>query len=105
MTERLRNDKDRKLYVSNKENWAIAEEMPGVRIMSLEYGGETWYKLEVWQTHSAFDFKRTQPCEKTEWCQVRMYTMRHDTRAFGDRISESQIVERIKKIDKERKTK
>ncbi len=102
---RLRNDNDRKQFVNDLNNWKMVSQMPGVRITCLEYEEAAWYRLEIWRTYTVFDYKLHEHKEVMDWYPIVIYTMRNDNHSFGDPISESQIVRKIKEMDKERKNK
>ena len=105
----MRNDRERRECVDNQENWETIHEMPGIRIRQLSYKDRSWFKLEIWQTSEEWDWKKdgggVKRIERTLWREVRIFTLNETTHAYGDAISVPQIVEEIKKIDKEEKQK
>lgn len=106
----MRNDRERREFVDNQENWEIFKEMPGIRIRKLTYKEKHhWFKLEIWQTSEEWDWKKdgggVKRIEQTRWREVQIFKLNETTHAYGDPISVPQIVEEIKKIDKEEKQK
>ena len=98
--EALKNDKARRAFVDDEENWETIHEMPGARIMRLSYKSASWYKFEVWQTANEWDKSTKKLVEKTRWRELRIFTMNETTHAYDEQVSAKQIADAIKEIDK-----
>lgn len=98
--EALKNDKARRAFVDDEENWETIHEMPGARIMRLSYKSASWYKFEVWQTANEWDKSTKKLVEKTRWRELRIFTMNETTHAYDEQVSTKQIADKIKEIDK-----
>lgn len=84
--------KERKQFVEDPMNWEVAGEMPGMRILELDYGGHAWYKAEILQaTSNGF----------REWIEIRKFKYLPEANAFTAPISSAEIIEEIKRIDEE----
>ena len=104
--QKLRNDKERREFVDNSSNWKTIREMPGIRLRELTYKEKYhWYKLEIWQECDYFDKKAMKLCRTVLWREVRIFTLSEKTHAFDEAISVTQIVDKIKEIDKEERKK
>lgn len=98
--EALKNDKARRAFVDDEENWETIHEMPGARIRRLSYKSASWYKFEVWQTANEWDKNTKTLVEKTRWRELRIFTMNETTHAYDEQVSAKQIADAIKEIDK-----
>lgn len=98
--EALKNDKARRAFVDDEENWETIHEMPGARIRCLSYKSASWYKFEVWQTANEWDKNTKTLVEKTRWRELRIFTMNETTHAYDEQVSAKQIADAIKEIDK-----
>ena len=98
--EALKNDKARRAFVDDEENWETIHEMPGARIRRLSYKSASWYKFEVWQTANEWDKSTKKLVEKTRWRELRIFTMNETTHAYDEQVSAKQIADAIKEIDK-----
>ena len=103
----MRNDKERQAFVQDASNWhRVGTEIMGrVRLRELEYKNHTWYRIEIMThwfenefTHAGYTRHR-----KMGWQPLRMYVIDKETGAFDDAVSMTQIVEKIKEIDKQEK--
>lgn len=95
--QKLRNDKERREFVQNDENWELVGELNGlVREKMLAYKGTEWYAVEVRQNVKKYI---------SEWTRVGIWKFSRSLRAFTYGWNVSQIVDEIKRIDKEEKGK
>lgn len=84
--------KERKQFVEDPLNWEVAGEMPGMRILELNYGGHAWYQAQILQaTGNGF----------REWIEIRKFKYSSEANAFTAPISSAEIIEEIKRIDEE----
>lgn len=103
----MRNDKERQAFVQDANNWhEVGTEIMGrVRLRKLEYKNHTWYRIEImtdcYETEwTATGYKRKKTIRRQP---LRMYVIDKETGAFDEPVSMTQIVEKIKEIDKKEK--
>lgn len=101
----MRNDKERRQYVDNIENWEVTNSLPGIRLLELRYGKRTWYKLQIWTNRDTYDFDKREMTTVNEWADVRIMEYLPTNHAFSYGVSVTQIVDAIKAIDREARKK
>ena len=100
------NDKKRREFVQNDENWELVGELNGlVREKMLAYKGTEWYAVEVRQNVQHYNVHSHALEYRAEWTRVGIWKLSRSVRAFTYGWSVSQIVDEIKRIDKEEKEK
>lgn len=102
----MKNDKERREFVDNEDNWRIFDTAScmALRVKVLEYGNMAWYKVEAKRVSEHFDHKTRRVVTKPNWRTLDMYsTGSGDMTSFGEHVSVTQIVNRIKDYDKEHK--
>ena len=103
---KLKNDKERKEFVNNPENWELVGELNGlIRLKKLTYGKKEWFAIYVRKSYDHYDYREKQMKEVIEWQRARIHTLNTEIRAFGQEYSPSQIVEEIKDMDREARKK
>ena len=103
----MKNDKERREYVTDPLNWSVvgeysarSDEHPGaIRIRKLTYGGECWYKVEIMQEFNQFSYVRSNLETVRGWRVLGTYGQSEDGEVFGEHVSITQILNAIKEID------
>lgn len=100
----MKNDKERRAFVEDSLNWTVVGEYfghhpGGVRISVLEYGGESWYKVELMRETTIYDHKKGRIENVRGWHGYHIYEPTADGEVFGEPVSITQIVGVIKEID------
>lgn len=99
----LTNEKKRREFVNNSDNWEIVGEMNSlVRLTRLEYKGKEWYGIEIRSGHDVYDAEIRRLFKK-DWLQIAIYQLDTDNRCFTYPWSRSQVATQLKLIDKEEK--
>ena len=97
--------KDRKVFVEDPNNWEIVGELPGVRILELDYGGHAWYKAEILQAmnvkYMVANAEKEVSAHFTEWVEMRKFKYDPEANAFTAPITSAEIIYEIKQIDEE----
>lgn len=104
----MKNDKERQEFVLDDNNWhRVGSDIMGkVRLRELEYKDHFWYRIEILTDYYEAEFPAFGGIirhKKVGWRPTQMYVIDKETRAFADTVSKTQIVEEIKKIDREEK--
>lgn len=91
-------------FVEDSLNWTVVGEYfghhpGGVRISVLEYGGESWYKVELMRETTIYDHKKGRIENVRGWMNYHIYEPTADGEVFGELVSITQIVGVIKEID------
>lgn len=103
----MRNDKERRDYVENPNNWKTEAEYAGsypgaLRVSSLTYGDEMWFKVEIIKLQTEFDFDTREHIQLLRWVSLGVYQEAWNGTGFSEEHwSTTQIVNRIKEIDRE----
>lgn len=101
----LSNDKKRREFVQNDENWELVGELNGlVREKMLTYKGTEWYAVEVRQEGATFDYKLKKHVLEKEWRRMNRYKIT-ENHAFSYGVSVTEIMNEIKAIDKKERAK
>ena len=104
--QKLRNDKERRDYIQNQANWETVGTLNNlIRMRTLTYKSETWYTLEIMQMFQHYNIKAGAMEWVSEWRRLGIYQLNVDHRAFTYGVSVTEIINRIKEIDKEEKQK
>lgn len=99
----MRNEKERRQFVTDPENWEVIEKYSGshpggLRVLELTYGGEAWYRIQAEQTGLWYNRETGRVEERVDWVTIAQFAPAGGD-DFGTRISDSQIVDIIKEID------
>ena len=102
---KLKNDKERREFVYNSDNWEVIGELNSlVRLTRLEYKGREWFGIDIRSEYDTFDPDFNRIVTK-RWTQIAIYQLDTETRAFSIPWSRSQVAAQLKQIDKEEKSK
>lgn len=100
----MRNDKERREFVDDDQNWAIVDSTNNmlIRMKMLTYHELRWFKVEAIHFAEWYDHKRGKTVKAPKWFQIGMYDD-HVAGVLGEHVSVTQIVNRIKDYDRKRK--
>lgn len=102
----LKNDKERREFVQNSDNWETIGEMNGlVRLKRLTYRKTEWYRVEIMQVYQHFNFRKESMEWVSEWNKIGIYKIDTEHRAFTYGYSITQIADEIKDMDRKEKRK
>lgn len=102
----LSNDKKRREFVSNVDNWEIVGDILGlVQLRKLTYGSQEWLAICVRHTWDEYNPGKHGFEHVTRWIITGMYQIDKECRTLDTGWSQSQIVECIKKMYKEERNK
>ena len=102
----LSNDKKRREYVSDVDNWEVVGDILGlVQLRKLTYGSQEWLAICVRRTWDTYNAGKHGFDRVTKWVITGMYQIDKEFRTLDNGWSQSQIVEVIKNIRKEEKKK
>ena len=102
----LSNDKKRREYVGNVDNWEVVGDILGlVQLRKLTYGKQEWLAICVRRTWDTYNVGKHGFERVTKWVITGMYQIDTDLRTLDNGWSQSQIVEVIKNIHKEERSK
>ena len=102
----LRNDKERREYIADPKNWETVGTLNNlIRMRTLTYKSETWYTIEIMQMFQHYNLKTRAMEWVSEWRRLGIYQINVDHRAFTYGVSVTEIINRIKEIDKEERAK
>ena len=102
----MKNDKERRDYINNPENWILAfgsGNIENIRTMVLTYKDERWARLEVYREYESFDFEKLETVKKKGWVETALYAVSKDGE-IGEPISKTQIMNRMKELDRKERT-
>lgn len=104
MAVNLTNDKLRREFVDNPDNWETIGDLKGlVRLSRLEYKSLEWFSVWVRQTHVQYDYRVKDVVPETKWWRKNIYKIDKTTRALTYGMSTTQVVDEIKEYDKKEK--
>ena len=104
--QKLRNDKERREFVNDSSNWELVGELNNlIRLKALTYKTDIWYTLEIMQMFQHYNIKAGAMEWVSEWRRLGIYQLNIDHRAFTYGVSVTEIINRIKEIDKEERAK
>lgn len=102
----LSNDKKRREYVSDVDNWEIVGDILGlVQLRKLTYDRQEWLAICVRRTWDTYNVGKHGFDRVTKWVITGMYQIDKEFRTLDNGWSQSQIVEVIKNLRKEEKKK
>lgn len=103
----MKNDKERREFIDNPNNWEqVGEDIMGlVRMMQLTYKYKQWFKVEILQRYEHYNIKERRMETVREWIKTGIYEIDTNNRAFTYGISLTQMLNTIKEIDKEERAK
>lgn len=100
----LKSDKDRLEFVQNALNWETVGTLNNIiRLSILTYGDEEWYALDIRQIVPLTFNGMTS--YSANWKRIGIFRINEDVRAFTFALTEKQITDEIKRIDKENRHK
>ena len=100
----MKNDKERKAFVEDERNWRIVDSTNNmmIRMKMLTYRELWWFKVEAIHIAEWYDVKRGQFVKEPKWFQIGMYDGT-TSGVLGEHVSVTQIVNRLKDYDRERR--
>lgn len=100
----MKNDKERKAYIEDANNWHLANQIGTlVRVERLEYKGEFWARIQVREEMNVYNWENHKAYKKIEWHTLRMYKTgcdAEDNLYFAETQSTTQILNAMKAADK-----
>ncbi|MBR2677626.1 MAG: hypothetical protein IKE28_12040 [Solobacterium sp.] len=102
----MRNDQERREFIDNQDNWQpVGSDATGnVRIMSLKYLGNEWQRVDVYREYERFDYEKLGYVKEIGWVPTDTFSVNSEG-IIGNTITKTQILNRIKEIDKEERAK
>lgn len=102
MGMKLTNDKKRREFIENPDNWETVNVINGlVMLKRLEYKELEWFSIHIRQGLKHWDYRKEETVKEIEWRRTGLFQLDKDDRAFTCGISVSEMMEQIKKYDKE----
>ena len=102
----LSNDKKRREYVNNLENWEVIGDILGlVQLRKLTYGKTEWLAVCVRQSCDKYNPNKHQFEHTIYWHITNIYQIDTTDRVLDTGWSPSQVVDSIKAIHKEERHK
>lgn len=97
----MKNDKERRAFVENDDNWKNQHGLNCVRVQTLEYRERTWYRVQVMKVIRRYEPVLNKTVSLVEWDTVAILWCDEEKGYFeaGDWTVPS-IVSYIKAMDK-----
>lgn len=100
----MKNDKERKAYIEDANNWHLANQIGTlVRVERLEYKGKFWARIQVREELYAYDWENNKSYTTIKWHTLHMYKTGCDAEGnlyFAETQSTTQILNAMKAADK-----
>lgn len=85
----LRNDKERRVWVTDENNWKLISQQNCVRLMEITIGPDVFISMMICRTHTHFDFDTHVHTQSVEWETIeesKIYKVIPDTETDDGQI-------------------
>ena len=100
----MRNNNERQTFVQDFRNWETVGILNNlIRLKVLTYKKHEWYSVEIRQAYQHFDGRLKKIVWDADWNRIGFFKIDDSLRAFTYGFTMKDIVDEIKRIDKEEK--